>query len=225
MKQQQVDGNASRELTFRSLMAGLRARKSLNAEGIQELADALSRLWRERNHLYTNRLARAAKMLQGMIDVDAVEVASTGDATTRETDEVASTGDATSPFAGGERREREKSPHTPLKEKDQETSLNAHARGKLFTKPTVEEIAAHIKAKGYTFDAETFWNFYESKDWYIGKNKMKSWTSACITWQKRNGNGPRPLTAYGRMTAAPKASNWIGSTAEQRKEFCDGLEG
>ena len=152
-------------------------------------------------------------------------MASTGDATTCETDEVASTGDATSPLAGGERREREKSPHTPLKEKDQETSLNAHARGKLFTKPTVEEIAAHIKAKGYTFDAETFWNFYESKDWYIGKNKMKSWTSACITWQKRNGNGPRPLTAYGRMTAAPKASNWIGSTAEQRKEFCDGLEG
>ena len=153
------------------------------------------------------------------------EVISTVDSTSPENHEVLTTGVITSPLAGGERREREKSPHTPLKEKDQETSLNAHARGKLFTKPTVEEIAAHIKAKGYTFDAETFWNFYESKDWYIGKNKMKSWTSACITWQKRNGNGPRPLTAYGRMTAAPKASNWIGSTAEQRKEFCDGLEG
>ena len=143
MKQQQVNGNASRELTFRSLMAGLRARKSLYAEEIQELADALSRLWRERNHLYTNRLAKAAKMLLGMIDVEAQEVASTGDATTRETDEVASTGDATSPLAGGERREREKSPHTPLKEKGQETFYsNAHARGKLFTKPTIEEVAA-----------------------------------------------------------------------------------
>ena len=86
MKRQQVNGNASRELTFRSQMADLRARKSLYAEEIQELADALSRLWRERNHLYTNRLARAAKMLQGMIDVDAVEVASTGDATTPETE-------------------------------------------------------------------------------------------------------------------------------------------
>ena len=28
-----------------------------------------------------------------------------------------------------------------------------------------------------------------------------------------------------RRTAAPKSSNWVGSTAEQRKEFCDGLEG
>ena len=35
----------------------------------------------------------------------------------------------------------------------------------------------------------------------------------------------RADTRAGRMTAAPKASNWIGSTAEQRKEFCDGLEG
>ena len=134
--------------------------------------------------------------------------------------------DSTSPLAGGERREREKSPHTPLKEKDQETSLNAHARGKLFTKPTVEEIAAHVKAKGYTFDAEAFWFFYDSKDWMIGKNKMASWTSACVTWQKKEkAFSANSDTRAGRRTAAPKASNWVGSTAEQRKEFCDGLEG
>ena len=92
-------------------------------------------------------------------------------------------------------------PCTPLKEKAQEKLPSARARGKLFTKPTVEEIAAHIKAKGYTFDAEAFWNFYESNGWYVGRRKMKSWTSACVTWQKRNGNGPRPLTAYERKRA------------------------
>ena len=86
MKQQQVNGNASRELTFRKLMVRLRARRSLDAEEIQRLADTLSCLWRERNHLYTNRLARAAKMLQGMIEADAAEVASTGDATSPETE-------------------------------------------------------------------------------------------------------------------------------------------
>ena len=83
-------------------------------------------------------------------------------------------------------------PCTPLKEKAQEKLPSARARGMVFTKPTVEEIAAHIKAKGYTFDAEAFWNFYESNGWYVGRRKMKSWTSACVTWQKRNGNGPRP---------------------------------
>ena len=89
-------------------------------------------------------------------------------------------------------------PCTPLKEKAQEKLPSARARGKLFTKPTVEEVAAYIKAKGYTFDAEAFWNFYESNGWYVGRRKMKSWTSACVTWQKRNGNGPRPLTIYER---------------------------
>ena len=30
-----------------------------------------------------------------------------------------------------------------------------------------------------------FWNFYESKGWRVGSHVMKSWTSACVTWQKR----------------------------------------
>ena len=99
MKQQQVNGNASRELTFRSLMAGLRARKSLNAEEIQELADVLSRLWREKSQLYYVRISRARKMLDSMLD--------------GEDPQVLTTVDSTSPFAGGERREREKSPLHP----------------------------------------------------------------------------------------------------------------
>ena len=78
MKQQQVNGNASRELTFRSLMAGLRARKSLNAEEIQELADALSRLWRGKDVLFAARIHRARKMLDSMLDGIETEVITTG---------------------------------------------------------------------------------------------------------------------------------------------------
>ena len=202
-KKEEGNGNARRELTFRKLMVRLRARKSLDAEEIQRLADTLSRLWREREMLYNNRISRARKMLDSMLDGEEPQVISTGDITSSENLEVISTGDITSPLAGGERREREKSPHTPLKEKGQETNNNnnARARGKLFTKPTVEEIAAYVKAKGYTFDAEQFWNYYESKGWLVGKAPMKSWQSACVTWQKRNGNGPRPLSAYERTRA------------------------
>ena len=49
----------------------------------------------------------------------------------------------------------------------------------------MEEVAAHIREKGYVFDAEEFWNFYESKGWRIGSHVMKSWQSACVTWQKK----------------------------------------
>ena len=35
-------------------------------------------------------------------------------------------------------------------------------------------------------DAEQFVAFYDSKDWFIGKNKMKDWRKAVITWEKRD---------------------------------------
>ena len=126
------------------------------------------------------------------------------------------------------KEEKGKNPHAPQKGKE-ETPLSrarACARGR-FVKPTVEEVTAHVKAKGYTFDAEQFWFFYDSKNWMVGRNKMKSWQSACVTWQKKEGifSAANATAAAGRKSAAPKASNWVGSTAEQRKEFCDGLEG
>jgi hypothetical protein len=53
-----------------------------------------------------------------------------------------------------------------------------------FLPPTVDEVREYIKEKGYAFDAEAFCAFYESKGWFIGKNKMKSWRAACTTWAK-----------------------------------------
>lgn len=62
---------------------------------------------------------------------------------------------------------------------------------KRFSPPSIEEVGSYIREKGYTVDAERFVNFYESKGWYIGKNKMKNWRAAVATWQKednkRNG--------------------------------------
>lgn len=57
--------------------------------------------------------------------------------------------------------------------------------GKRFVEPTLSELQSYIAEKGYTFDAETFMEFYNSKGWKIGNTKMKSWQSACVTWQKR----------------------------------------
>ena len=96
----------------------------------------------------------------------------------------------------------EHSPQTPYKEKGKKptTTTTTRARAR-FVKPTVEEVAAHVRAKGYTFDPVSFWNYYESNGWKVGRNTMKSWTSACVTWQRKEteqtaasetggGNGP-----------------------------------
>ena len=55
---------------------------------------------------------------------------------------------------------------------------------KRFVKPTLQEVAAYVAEKNYKFDPEAFWNFYESKGWKVGRVSMKSWKSACVTWQK-----------------------------------------
>lgn len=58
---------------------------------------------------------------------------------------------------------------------------------KRFEIPSVQEITDHIKTMGYFVDAEQFHAFYSSKDWMIGKNKMKNWKAALVTWNKKSG--------------------------------------
>lgn len=58
-----------------------------------------------------------------------------------------------------------------------------------FTPPTVSEVSDYVNEKGYHVDAERFCNFYESKNWMVGKNKMQKWKAAVANWDKSNGNG------------------------------------
>ena len=61
--------------------------------------------------------------------------------------------------------------------------------------PSVEEVADYIKEKGYHFSAEEFVAFYESNGWKVGKNPMKSWKSACVTWES-NYKKRQPSTGF-----------------------------
>lgn len=56
-----------------------------------------------------------------------------------------------------------------------------------FAPPTLSEVQDYIREKGYHIDAESFIDFYESKGWMVGKNKMKDWKASVRTWEKRNG--------------------------------------
>lgn len=54
--------------------------------------------------------------------------------------------------------------------------------------PTVDMVKAYCKERGNNVDAEMFYDFYESKGWMVGKNKMKDWQSAVRTWERSNKN-------------------------------------
>ena len=62
-----------------------------------------------------------------------------------------------------------------------------NTKRKNFIPPTVDEVKEYIDSVGSQVDAESFVAFYESKGWMVGKNKMKSWKAAIVTWEKRNG--------------------------------------
>lgn len=70
--------------------------------------------------------------------------------------------------------------------KEKELSKDS-SKKKFFIPPTVDEVKEYLISVGSKVDAESFVAFYESKDWMIGKNKMKNWKSAIVTWEKRNG--------------------------------------
>jgi hypothetical protein len=57
-----------------------------------------------------------------------------------------------------------------------------------FVKPTIIDIKEYCKERKNNVDCETFFDFYESKDWLIGKNKMKDWKACVRTWEKSRNN-------------------------------------
>lgn len=64
--------------------------------------------------------------------------------------------------------------------------------------PTIEEVAAYCREKGYGVDAERFVAYYTANGWRVGKNPMRDWRAAVRTWvrnDKANGK-TTPQTDY-----------------------------
>jgi len=59
-----------------------------------------------------------------------------------------------------------------------------------FNKPTLDQVNDYCIERKNNVDAEAFLDFYESKDWKIGKNKMKDWKACVRTWERRETKKP-----------------------------------
>ena len=55
-----------------------------------------------------------------------------------------------------------------------------------FILPLLKDVKEYCKERGNNIDAESFIDFYSSKGWMIGKNKMKDWKASVRTWEKSN---------------------------------------
>ena len=71
-----------------------------------------------------------------------------------------------------------------------------------FIPPTVEDVRAYCIERGNSISPEAFVDFYASKGWMVGKNKMKDWKAAIRTWEKGESRKQQPM-----KPSAPKAYN------------------
>lgn len=64
---------------------------------------------------------------------------------------------------------------------------------KRFKPPTLDEVKEYILENKFGVDANTWINFYQSKNWMVGKSKMKDWKASVRTWQYKTQNNKDPL--------------------------------
>ena len=66
----------------------------------------------------------------------------------------------------------------------QSTTNNNVKKEKKFIIPTFNDVLEYCMQNNLEVDPNRFINFYESKGWMVGKNKMKDWKAAVRTWVK-----------------------------------------
>tara|TARA_R110000782_G_scaffold151591_1_gene244258 strand:- start:295 stop:957 length:663 start_codon:yes stop_codon:yes gene_type:complete len=88
-------------------------------------------------------------------------------------------------------------------------------KAKRFSPPANSDVMNYLVQQGLQFgnagnEADKYCDFYESKNWHVGKNKMKDWKSAARNWIRRineNEKSKRDIapSASDRITAALKS--------------------
>ena len=75
----------------------------------------------------------------------------------------------------------------PSEEKSRGETEKSRVDSGRFSPPLDIDTVAYFESKGSTaIEAEKFWLFYDSKNWMVGKSKMKKWESAASGWITRN---------------------------------------
>lgn len=75
--------------------------------------------------------------------------------------------------------------------------VQGEGKARRFAPPSVQQVSEYAESKGHPrFDAERFVDFYASKGWMVGKNKMKDWKAAVRNWARSEGEGARDAASY-----------------------------
>ena len=82
-------------------------------------------------------------------------------------------------------------------EKDGKGESVRGEKAKRFYPPTLDEVKQYCEERKNNIDPMAFIDFYSSKGWMIGKNRMKDWKAAVRTWErKRKGESKTESSVY-----------------------------
>lgn len=70
-------------------------------------------------------------------------------------------------------------------DKDSKEESVRGEKAKRFYPPTLDEVKQYCKERKNNIDPMAFIDFYSSKGWMIGKNRMKDWKAAVRTWERK----------------------------------------
>jgi predicted phage replisome organizer len=79
---------------------------------------------------------------------------------------------------------------------DIEKDKDKEIKNKRFTPPTLQQVQDYCSERHNGIDAQYFIDFYESKGWMVGKNKMKDWKASVRTWERKDTGHRVPASDY-----------------------------
>ena len=71
---------------------------------------------------------------------------------------------------------------------EKDKNISNRAKSTRFEPPTLEQVQEYCRERNNDVDAQRFIDFYASKGWMVGKNKMKDWKACVRTWERNNSN-------------------------------------
>lgn len=80
------------------------------------------------------------------------------------------------------------SSYDPHMENENENENESVVKNAKFLQPTIDQVIEYCNERQNSVDPVKWLNFYQAKDWMIGKNKMKDWKAAVRTWENNNSN-------------------------------------
>jgi hypothetical protein len=81
-----------------------------------------------------------------------------------------------------------------------------------FNPPTIEDVKEYCLERNNDVDANKWHDFYSSKGWMVGKNKMKDWKAAVRTWEHKDNQDRQTKPQPNRPKSFDAIDDWDKQT-------------